>query len=97
MAGCSELGNEGTIIKHGRCLGAGSQLVYHHIEKLKWDEDGDRVPETRELDGHETQERSKITVIWNKILGEQRQSLLCYPFTLSPLLCLKKQKGLKKK
>lgn len=46
MASCSGLGNEGSVIKYGRCLGAGSQPVYQQTKKLKLDEDGDRGGKT---------------------------------------------------
>lgn len=42
MASCSGLGNEGSGIKYGRCLGAGSQTVYQRTKKLKLDEDRHR-------------------------------------------------------
>lgn len=34
-ASCSGVGNEGSVIKHGRCLPAGSQPVYRHLEKIE--------------------------------------------------------------
>lgn len=36
MASCSGLGNEGSVIKYGRCLGAGSQPVYQRTKNWNW-------------------------------------------------------------